>query len=662
MKRLNYFLFIISSLFIMSCNMDVDSLSAGSTSSSSSSSSSSSTSTTTTVNTTNASSTTASGATSLTSEVKAYNVSLSGTNSTNGLPSFIYNWSNSYSPNTATRPLITEKSPSDLTFANTLYLNLSDLTVSSDGSDYSEITSDGTVTGNITTSISETGLITLTDSSSTGNDLKVILSGSASGKSLFISANKNNSVAIYLNSVSLTSGSYPCIQMDKKNPVYLVAEGSNTFTDGRSYGTDYSSTSSKKGTIYTKGGLIMSGSGSITLNEGYKHGFFSNDYIQVNSGTYTVNSTGRNAFQAANAFVMNDGTITISGTGTHTNNQSRGIIVEGWDYDTDDEEANEHLGEGYIVINGGTITSTTVSKGISAKWDIDDDAVTSDTSDDPYPFVLVTGGKISITTTGTPQNESSSYYTFTDADGDTVSEKTKLSPEGIEGKQALFITGGIVELTTTDDCLNVSRDTSGYKGKIEIYGGNIFAYSSGNDAIDSNGTLTLAGGIIVALTSTTPECAFDCDSNTFAITGGLLVGIGTNNYSAPTSSACSQSTIVLSGNYFGSGNTTFALEDSSGNAVFAYTIPSVFGTSTSSNYIMILSSPEIQTGTSYKAVSGVSASGGTTFHNLYVELPEVSSGSTSVSGISTSSSSYVYTKSSSSNNGAMEGPHPNRGF
>lgn len=637
---------------------------ASATSSNANSSSTTST-TTTTTNTTSTQS--AAGTTSITTEITSFNNLPSGTNSTNGLPSFIYSWSNSYSPNIAARNLITALKPDNISFANQIYINLSDLTVSSDDSDYSEITSEGTVTGNITTSLSDTGLITISDSSSKGNNLKLVISGTASGKSLFISAeNKNNTVGIYLNSVSLTGADYPCIEMAKKNPVYLVAEGTNSFTDSRSYGTNYDSetneSSSKKATIYTKGPLIMSGSGSITVTEGYKHAFYSKDYIQVNSGTYTVNSTGRNAFQAANAFVMNGGTITISGTGTHTNNQSRGIIVEGWDYDTDEEEANSNIGEGYIVINGGSITSSTVSKGISAKWDIDEDAASTDTSDDPYPFVLITGGKLSITTTGTPQDESSSYYTFTDADGETVSEKTKLSPEGIEGKQALFITGGIVEVTTTDDCINVSRDTSGYKGKVEIYGGNIFAYSSGNDSIDSNGTLTIAGGILVALTSTTPECAFDCDSNTFAITGGLLAGIGTNNYSAPTSSACSQSTIVLSGNYFGSGNTTFALEDSSGNPAFAYTIPSVFGTSTSSNYIMILSSPEIQTGTSYKAVSGVSASGGSTFHNLYVELPEVSDGTTSVSDISTSSSSCVYTKSSSTNNGPMDGPHPNRGL
>ena len=593
--------------------MNVDSASGTGTTGASGSSS-----ITTATSTTNASSKSAAGSTSITSEITSFNNLPSGTNSINGLPEFIYKWGNSYSPNIAQRNLITALKPDNISFANQIYINLSDLTVSSDDSDYSAITSEGTETGSITTSISDSGLISVTDSSSKGNNLKLVINGTASGKSLFIAtANKNNSVGIYLNSVSLTGADYPCIEMDNKNPVYLVAEGTNSFTDSRSYGRDYSSTSSKKGSIYTKGPLIMSGSGSITVTEGYKHAFYSKDYIQVNSGSYTVNSTGRNAFQAANAFVMNGGSISISGTGSHTNNQSRGIIVEGWDYDTDDAEANEYPGEGYIVINGGSITSSTVSKGISAKWDIDEDAASTDTSDDPYPFVLITGGKLSITTTGTPQDESSGYYTFTDADGASVSEKTKLSPEGIEGKQALFITGGIVEVTTTDDCINVSRDTSGYKGKVEIYGGNIFAYSSGNDSIDSNGTLTLAGGIIVALTSTTPECAFDCDSNTFAITGGLLAGIGTNNYSAPTSSACSQSTLVLSGNYFGSGNTSFVLEDSSESPVFAYTIPEIYGSS---------------------------------------------SNSSSISDISTSSTSYVYTKSCSTNNGPGEGIHPNRGF
>lgn len=650
MKRTILFFPVIITIF-SACNMDADSTGGAV-------SANSQTLTTSTNETANANITTATGSTSITTEITSFNKVPSGTNSTNGLPDFIYSWNNNFSPNTASRNLLTEMPPESLTYSNQVYINLSDMTASADGSSYSEITAEGTaISQKVSIALSEAGLISLTDASSKNNNLKVIVNGSAKEKSLFISSNKSNSIGIYLNSVSLTSGNYPCIETDKKNTVYLVAEGSSSLTDGRSYGTDYSSYSSKKGTVYTKGALIMSGNGSITLTEGYKHGFYSKDYIQINSGSYTVNSTGRNAFQAANAFVMNDGSITIKGTGSHTNNQSRGIIVEGWDYDTDDSESNEHPGEGYIVINGGSITSTTVGKGISAKWDIDEDAASSDTSDDPYPFVLIRGGKISITTTGTPKDETSNTYSVTDADGVTAYETVKLSPEGIEGKQAVFITGGIIELNTTDDCINASRDNSGYKGKVEIYGGNIFAWSSNNDSIDSNGTLKLAGGIVTALTVTTPECAFDCDSNTFSVSGGLFVGIGTNNYSAPTDSACTQSTIVLSGDYFGAGGTSFALENTSGEAIFAYTIPEALGTSSNANYIMIFSSPEIRTGTAYKAVSGVTASSGETFHNLYVTLPSVSGGSTSVSDISTSSSGYVFTKASRTNNGPMEGPH-----
>ena len=617
------------------------------------------------------------GAEKLGIENTSYNAVISQINETTELPQLIYDWTNSYSANTSSRNLVTEKSPDDINCLNEIYLNISDGSISADNIDYKSLSeSKTTVIENLTAKI-KGGLITITDTNE-GN-LKICVTGSSSSSAIKINSTAENSIVIELKEVSLNSGNYPCIEVKNENTIYLVCEGSNTLTDGRTFGTGYSEAegtdyytssysgtpdsdavltaaweegSDKKGSIYTKGPLILSGTGSLSLSENYKHGFYSKDYIQINGGTYNVQSTGRNAFQAVNSFILNNGSVTISGTGTHTNNQSRGIIVEG---------SEDTPGEGYILINGGSINSTTVSKGISAKWDIDEDAETSSTSDDPYPFILISGGSITLNTTGTPMDESSSYYSFIDADGVTVSEKTKLSPEGIEGKQAVFITGGSLELNCTDDCINASNDTSGKAARLEIYGGNIYAFSSENDAIDSNGTLTIAGGIIVAATSRTPECAFDCDSNTFSITGGLIAGIGTNNYSKPTESSCSQSTLVLSGNYFGCGKSTFALEDSSENPVFVYTIPEEFGTTSNSNYIMICSSPLIKTGTSYTAVTGISAEGGTTFHDLYIEMPTVSDGSSTLSNISTSSSSYVYTKTSSTNGGAQEGSHPNSG-
>ncbi|MCR4736034.1 MAG: carbohydrate-binding domain-containing protein [Treponema sp.] len=586
-----------------------------------------------------------------------------------------------YTANESDRDITTADYVSNVSFTDTLYINLATPAYSTDNSSFTTITeSEAEPISEITVCLSDT-VVYIESSKNYTSNLKLVLTGDSSASPISIKAKAEINLGIYLNGVNISSGNYPAIEVKgNAETTYLVLEGTNTLTDGRSYGTGYSEaegtdyyTSSysgtaedgaeltanwalgadAKGTLYTKGALIISGSGSLTVTEGYKHAIYSKDYIQVLGGTINTVSTGRNGIQSVNGFIMEDGDITISGTGENTNNESRGIIVEG-------SEDEDYKGEGFIEIHGGSIDISTVSKAISAKWDIDEDAeTTSDTNDDPYPYVKITGGTISITTSGTPKDESSSTYSVMNADGVTESETTKLSPEGIEGKQAIYISGGNITIETTDDGINASRD--GY-ADLEISGGKIYVYSSDNDAIDSNGTLTISGGTIVALTATNPECAFDCDSYTFAITGGTFVGIGTSNYSTPTASACSQSTYVLSGNYFGAGGTTMALTDDSGDAVFAYTIPSsIFGTSSSSSYIMILSSDEIETGTSYDVMSGVTVSGGSAFNGLYTSLPSVSGGSTTISGTSTSTSSYVYTKSSSSNGGAQEGSHTNNG-
>ena len=62
--------------------------------------------------------------------------------------------------------------------------------------------------------------------------------------------------------------------------------------------------------------------------------------------------------------------------------------------------------------------------------------------------------------------------------------------------------------------------------------------------------------------------------------------------------------------------------------------------------VMILSSPEIETGTTYILKTGVSVSGGIRFHNLYTTLPSVSGGTSTITNFATSSSNTVYTDSS----------------
>lgn len=598
--------------------------------------------------------------------------------------------SSEYQANESARD-ITE-APDEPEYAGTVWIDLSDETCSSDGASYAAISEDADSPTSVTlkkdVSLYINGERIFIEPGK--QNAKFVFTGAAEDTSVWFDGKKGYSVGIELSDVTLSSKNYPPICVDSKSGTHITLSGTNTVKDGRSYGTGYGDGytdsahsaeysgrevtaawvedgSDKKGSIFSKGYIYLSGGGSLSLTEGYKHGIYSKDYIYVDGAVCEINSSGRNGIQSVNGFVMDSGAVTVTGTGTYTNNQSRGIVVEGCEtidgtyadeHDIDssisyDDENYYGAGEGFIVIRGGTLKITTVSKAITAKWDADDDAETDDTSDDPYPYVLISGGEITVKTTGTPADESSSAVTFTDADGVSVSEKTKLSPEGIEGKQNLFVTGGTLCINTTDDCINVSSAT----GVIRISGGNIFAYSQKNDAVDSNGELHISGGVIVALTKTTPECAFDCDENTFAITGGLVAGIGTNNYSEPTESSCTQSTAVLSGSYFGAGGTSFALvADSDGTPVFVYDIPSLFGTSAGGSYVMILSSPKIESGVSYSALSGVTVSGGAHFYGLYTTLPSVSGGAEKLPSVSMTAADPVYTKTSSSNGGAQDGP------
>lgn len=549
--------------------------------------------------------------------------------------------------------------PDSASIKNTVYLDLTNMKWSLDDSVYTLITSDAALITDYITISSNNGYISIDASSSSGITLFAV-NGELDTGTICIAPNKSYAVELYLNGVGIQSGNYPCIEITKTSNVYVVtAEGtSNVLIDGRTYGygygSEYASSSANpvadgedtKGSLYAKGSLYFSGSGTLTVSSAYKHGIYSKDTIYVSDGTINVKNSGRNCIQSINGFIMTEGTIQLVGTGTNTNNQSRGIVVEG-------DESSSGYGKGYIDISGGKITSTTIGKGMTAKWDIDEDALTSDTSDDPNPYVKISGGIISVTTTGTPKDESSAASTFTDADGVSTTETTSLSPEGIEGKKDVYISGGTITLHTTDDAVNASSTS----GKIVISGGTMYIFSSDNDAIDSNGTLTISGGTIVAITTTAPECAFDCDSNTFTITGGLLVGMGTSNFSNPTSSVCTQNTVVMTSGYAPAGG-TMAVCDSSGTPVFAFTVPSlssVASTGGNSNTydVLIFSSPDIKSNTTYTVYKNAGVSGNT-YNGLYL-APEAKTSGTSETTFTASSA--VTTVGNVSNGGSQEGPH-----
>lgn len=187
--------------------------------------------------------------------------------------------------------------------------------------------------------------------------------------------------------------------------------------------------------------------------------------------------------------------------------------------------------------------------------------------------------------------------------------------EGLESKTSITINGGTIEASTYDDCINAATESSSVKPDLTVNGGKIFCTSSNNDAIDSNGTIHINGGIIVALGAESPDCGIDCDySSNFTLTGGTLVSLaGSNN--TPGTSGTTQRVAVFSGSF----NTTteYTFTDANGNYLLSFKSPRAYSSSNSS---LMISTPYMtSTGLSIKEYKGATLSDGELFHGLTVD-------------------------------------------
>ena len=184
--------------------------------------------------------------------------------------------------------------------------------------------------------------------------------------------------------------------------------------------------------------------------------------------------------------------------------------------------------------------------------------------------------------------------------------------EGIESKAILNINGGQLNITSTgDDAINAAT-------RLNINGGTTYEASTNNDGIDCNGPMYITGGFTIAAASHTPEESFDCDNNTFGITGGVIVGTAPSGmYSNPTASACTQHVLKYT---HSSNNKIQLIRNSDNEVLLTFHVPSITGGGPGggggSSAIMTFSSPEFVEGT-YTLKYGGTITGGTNFHNYY---------------------------------------------
>ena len=394
------------------------------------------------------------------------------------------------------------------------------------------------------------------------NPISIKLTGSNSSFKVVIEGN-NQPVKVTLSDLSLTSDDR-ALNIKESSVSYVVLEGSNSL--------ETNVNSEDKNVLKSESNLILDGTGSLSVTANSKNGIVSeqgevcilNGDITVTVAKYTaytdedsgeVEETKGTAIKAMTGFAMLDGSLTIYGNNSDKGYESKGIKVDGYEAD----EVDESLvgGKGWVVIDGGTITINTQGKAISAGWKSygdDHDDIPSSSSNYPVPDVCINGGTITITTYATPRDDTST------TDG--------VSPEGIEAKNNLYITGGTLVINTTDDCLNARKG-------VYISGGLIYAKASANDAVDagaseSEGYIEISGGALIAMGASQPETGIDSNGNSgFKYTGGIVVAMGGAQNNTPQASGTTAYTVSTGG---ASAGTTYALVQNN-TVVLAFKVP-----------------------------------------------------------------------------------------
>lgn len=486
-----------------------------------------------------------------------------------------------------------------------------------------------------------------------------IISGNLSDGMIIVNAPDDAKLQIVLNGVNITSETSAALYILEADKVFLtLADGTeNYLSNGGTFtAIDENNIDSA---LFSKQDLTFNGTGSLTVNSPAGHGIVCKDDLVFTDGNYTVNSAshGLDANDSVRITGKTDLTIDAGKDGIHCENNDDSSL--GFIYISDGIINIEAEGDGIsagsyaqieggtfdLLIGGGSINGTNASsgsfggfmggrpgqrpggtssstdesstsmKGIKAAnsilisigdFTIDsaDDSVHSDVS------VIINGGNFDIAS-GDDAIHAEDTLTIT-AGSINISK----SYEGLEAFH-VAVQGGDIILIATDDGINAAggTDASGMtggrdgmfgggrggmggmssgNGSIVISGGNLCVNASG-DGIDANGTLEISGGYTVVSGPTQGDTATLDYDRSAKITGGTFIGTGAAGM-AQTFSDSEQGVFAVSvGNQ--SAGTSIILEDKNGNTIISYSPDLPFA-------VVILSSPDIVTGETYKITVG----------------------------------------------------------
>lgn len=342
---------------------------------------------------------------------------------------------------------------------------------------------------------------------------------------------------------------------------------------------------------------IRDGNYTLTTSEG--DGIQANNtedatkgYIGIDGGIFTIQS-GRDGIQAETNLSIQSAEMTVK---TADGADSQSVVA--------DESYKGMKAGGSILLASGSYTIDSADDSIHAN-----DSVT------------INGGEISAATGDDGIHADN---------GLTINDGTIIVNKSYEGLEASVITiaGGDIQVLASDDGVNAGggSDTtdSGQFGQdsfgggpgggdqaddskeVVITGGTLSIDAEG-DGLDSNGNVTMSGGIVIVNGPTQGGNGALDYNGTFEITGGTLVAAGTTDMAMNVSGG-TQRSVAITFDQSQAADTLITLQDTEGNTLLSYAPSKDF-------QHVVISSPDLQSA-DYTLLSGGSNSE-TSVYGLY---------------------------------------------
>lgn len=517
-----------------------------------------------------------------------------------------------------------------------------------------------------------------------------------------ITVDTDAKVQLVLDNASIScSDSAPIYVVNADKTFITLADGSeNSLSDGTSYTYTDESENEPDAVIFSTDSLTVNGTGSLTISANYNEGITSKDDLVIANCTLNINSIG-NSIKGKDYVAITNSDITINSEadGIKSNNtdgtglgfiyiesgtfnitaQEDGIqaetefiaadgtfnITSGGGSSSAPVKTNNDFGQGgfggkQFDRQGSSTDTTNVENTVSVQTETtDSDESTSMKGIKSGTAIFINGGDFTVDsaddTIHSNANVAISGGTFSLSSGDdgihggsTVEISggditIETSYEGIEGA-IINVSGGAIDLTSSDDGFNASDGTSqGAMGsyssscQLNISGGTVCVNADG-DGLDSNGDMTLSGGIMLINGPTNDGNGALDGNNSISCTGGILIAAGSSGMAEYPDESSTQNSVSVTFDSTQSAGTLVTLCDENGNELLSYTPAKTFNS-------VIISSPDILEGSTYTVYAGGTTSG-EDFYGYYADGGYNNDGTETGSFTADSTTSFIGTQSS----------------